>query len=83
MYRIHLSFSSTLHQVKTVSSSEHLIVTIDNLREGKPYLLRVFAENEVGAGPAYELPEPIVPRAHMGKYMHYYMTPERVVWKTF
>jgi len=53
-------------KMKEVSSSSHLMATIDNLLEGKPYLFRVYAENEVGPGPAYELSDPIVPRAHMG-----------------
>jgi len=53
-------------KVKEVSSSEHLMATIDNLREGKPYVFRVYAENEVGPGPAYELTESVIPRALIG-----------------
>jgi titin len=53
-------------KVREVSASDHLMATIDGLKEGKPYHFRVAAENEVGPGPAYELPEPVAPRAFMG-----------------
>jgi hypothetical protein len=43
-----------------------LIACIDGLKEGKPYRFRVFAENEIGEGPANELPEPVVPTSHAG-----------------
>ena len=55
------------NQVKEVDSSEFLLATVENLKEGKPYLFRVYAENEVGAGPATELRDSVIPRSSLGK----------------
>ncbi len=52
--------------VKEVDSCDILVACIENLKEGKPYMFRVLAENEVGAGTGVELREPIVPRMQVG-----------------
>ena len=56
-------------QVREIDSCEFLVACIENLREGKPYLFRVYAENEVGAGAAIELRDSVIPRSTLGEYM--------------
>ncbi len=41
---------------------------VQNLVEGKAYLFRVAAENEVGQGPFTETPEPITAKSAFGKH---------------
>jgi len=53
-------------KMKEVSSNEILLANIEGLKEGKAYLFRVSAENEVGIGPATELSDPIRPRSQLG-----------------
>jgi titin len=53
-------------KVKEIDSSDILVATVENLREGKPYMFRVFAENEVGPGTGAEFREAIVPRSQLG-----------------
>jgi len=53
-------------RVKKIDSSEILVACVEGLREGGAYLFRVYAENEVGAGPAVELREPVTPRSQLG-----------------
>lgn len=53
-------------RVKEIDSSDILVATVENLRESKPYLFRVYAENEVGPGTPAELRDPIVPRSQLG-----------------
>ena len=40
---------------------------MQNLTEGKAYLFRVAAENEVGQGPFVEIPEPVTAKSAFGK----------------
>ena len=54
-------------KVKEVDSSDILVACIEGLREGHPYMFRVYAENKVGAGVPTELRESIVPRSQIGK----------------
>ena len=56
-------------RVKEVDSSDILVACVEGLKEGKPYLFRVFAENEVGSGMAMELAEPVVPSSQVGKFV--------------
>ncbi len=53
-------------KVKEVDSSSILVACIEGLKEGKPYLFRVYAENDIGAGPAAETRNPIIPRSQLG-----------------
>ena len=53
--------------IKTVDSSDILVACVEGLREGRPYMFRVHAENSVGAGPPTEVRETVVPKSHMGK----------------
>ena len=53
-------------RVKEVDSSDILVACVEGLKEGKPYLFRVYAENEVGAGMPMELSDAVVPRSQMG-----------------
>ena len=57
-------------RVKEVDSCDILVACVDNLHENRPYMFRVYAENEVGAGLANELREPIVPRSLIGELCH-------------
>jgi titin len=52
--------------VKEVDSSDILVACIEGLKEGKPYQFRVYAENEVGAGPAAELRDSVIPKGQLG-----------------
>ncbi len=40
---------------------------MQNLTEGKSYLFRVAAENEVGQGPWVEIPDPITAKSAFGR----------------
>lgn len=53
--------------VKEVDSSDILVACVEGLKEGKPYQFRVYAENEVGPGPAAELRDRVIPRSQLGK----------------
>jgi len=55
-------------RVKKIDSSEILVASIEGLREGITYSFRVYAENQVGAGPAVELRDSITPRSQLGMY---------------
>jgi len=52
-------------KVREVDASDLPVVCIDELKEGKAYGFRVYAENEIGAGPAAELSQTVRPRATM------------------
>ena len=58
-------------QVKEVDSCEFLAACVENLKEGKPYMFRVYAENEVGAGTATELRDSVIPRSNIGQYLDF------------
>ncbi len=53
-------------KVKEVDSSARLVACVEGLKEGKPYLFRVRAENQHGPGAATETPDAIVPRSQLG-----------------
>jgi len=53
-------------RVKKIDSSEILVACIEGLRESGAYSFRVYAENDVGAGAAVELRDPISPRSQLG-----------------
>ena len=53
-------------KVKEVDSSARLVACVENLKESKPYLFRVSAENQYGPGAATETTDPIVPRSQLG-----------------
>ena len=50
-----------------VDPSDILVITLWNLIEGRPYMFRVYAENDAGVGLAIETKEPVTPRAQSGK----------------
>jgi titin len=52
--------------VQEVDSSAVLITYIEGLKEGRPYLFRVSAENEVGLGTPAELRDAVIPRGQIG-----------------
>ena len=54
-------------KVKEVDSSDTLLCVVEKLVPGTPYIFRVYAENEIGAGSATELHEAVIPRSQMGK----------------
>ena len=56
-------------KVKEVDSSARLVACVENLKEGKPYLFRVSAENQYGPGAATETTDPIVPRSQLGSWI--------------
>ena len=55
-------------KVKEVDSSARLVACVEKLKEGKPYLFRVSAENQYGPGAATETTDPIVPRSQLGTW---------------
>ena len=71
-------------QVKEVDSSDILVACIENLKEGKSYMFRVYAENKAGAGPPTELREAVVPRSLIGEQLFLYTvtTPQARHWST-
>lgn len=54
-------------KVREVDSSDRLLACVENLKEGKPYLFRVYAENAEGRGTTTEIKEAIVPTSQLGK----------------
>ena len=46
-----------------------LCIQVPRLTEGANYIFRVYAENEVGAGPAEELMQSVAPKGLMGNLM--------------
>ena len=60
------------HRIKTVDSSSILVACVEGLREGRPYMFRVYAENSVGAGPPTEVREAIIPKAQVGEGLNYW-----------
>ena len=60
-------------KVKDVDSSARLVACVENLKEGKPYLFRVYAENQYGPGAATETMDAIVPRSQLGKFALIYI----------
>lgn len=54
-------------RVGTCTSSKNRY-TIPNLIEGKEYLFRVTAENEVGYGDALEMKKPVLTKSPYGEY---------------
>lgn len=55
-------------RVKEVDSSARLVACVEGLKEGKPYLFRVSAENQHGPGAAVETTDAIVPRSQLGQF---------------
>ena len=56
-------------KVREVDASDLPVVCVDGLKEGKAYGFRVYAENEIGAGPPAELGYTVHPRAQMSKFI--------------
>jgi len=60
-------------RVKIVGSSDILVACIEHLKEKRMYQFRVSAENKVGAGPATQLRESVIPRSQLGTLLYLYL----------